>query len=317
MQYRTKGVVLISVLLIVLLLSSIAMLIGNNYFVSFKRAQYNEFQTISLNIFRNNESLALKKIDNELRFNSKVHARNNPLFLNDFFFELNQGSVKAKIIDAANCFNINSLVKQSKNKFNQPRVLQIGCAQGGDAVDIAQVLKLPMINGELHIIDWFKGNLTVDEEEEWYYREENAPIWRAHLESEAKKLNVEDRITIFEGDSREMIHKVKDGYYDFVFIDGGHEYDIVKSDIENGYKKLKPGGVLVLDDFTGGKDVYDRLNIKNATEEKLQKDTWDFNGEIIHVGVVKAVHEFLNGNYILCESHDKAYHIKGYKIERE
>ena len=99
MQYRTKGVVLISVLLIVLLLSSIAMLIGNNYFVSFKRAQYNEFQTISFNIFRNIESLALKKIDNELRFNSKVHARNNPLFLNDFFFELNQGSVKAKIID--------------------------------------------------------------------------------------------------------------------------------------------------------------------------------------------------------------------------
>lgn len=202
-------------------------------------------------------------------------------------------------------------------KYNQPRVLQIGCAQGGDAVDIAKVLKLPMINGELHVIDWFKGNLTVDEEEEWFYREENAPIWRAHLESEAKKFDVEDRITIFEGDSREMIHQVKDGYYDFVFIDGGHEYEIVKSDIENGYKKLKPGGVLVLDDFTGGKDSYEKFDIQNATEEMLQKDTWNFNGEVIHVGVVKAVHEFLNGNYILCESHDKAYHIKGYKIERE
>jgi len=117
MQYRTKGVVLISVLLIVLLLSSVAMVIGNNYFVSFKRAQYNEFQTISLNIFRNIEDLALKKIDNELRFNSKVHARNNPLFTNDFFFELNQGFVTAKIIDAANCFNINSLVQKSQDEF--------------------------------------------------------------------------------------------------------------------------------------------------------------------------------------------------------
>lgn len=118
MQYRTKGVVLISVLLIVLLLSSIAMLIGNNYLVAFKRAQYIEFQTVSLNIFRNIESLALKKIDNELKFNSKVLARNNPLLTNDFFFELNQGSVSAKIIDAANCFNINSLVQKSENKFN-------------------------------------------------------------------------------------------------------------------------------------------------------------------------------------------------------
>ena len=118
MQFRTKGVVLISVLLIVLLLSSVAILIGNNYFVSFKRAQYNEFQTIALNIFRNIESLALKKIDNELRFNSKVHARNNQLFTNDFFFELNQGLVTAKIINAANCFNINSIVQKSQNEFN-------------------------------------------------------------------------------------------------------------------------------------------------------------------------------------------------------
>ena len=118
MQYKTKGVVLISVLLIVLLLSSIAMLIGNNYFVAFKRAQYNEFQTVALNVFRNIESLAQKKIDNELRFNTKVHARNNPLFINDFFFELNQGSVTAKIYDAANCFNINSLVQKSEKEFN-------------------------------------------------------------------------------------------------------------------------------------------------------------------------------------------------------
>ena len=77
MQSKTKGVVLISVLLTVLLLSSVAVLIGNNYFVSFKRAQYLEFQTVSLNIFTSIESLALKKINNELRFNSKVHAKNN------------------------------------------------------------------------------------------------------------------------------------------------------------------------------------------------------------------------------------------------
>ena len=80
MYYRNKGVVLISVLMIVLLLSSVAVLIGNNYFVSFKRAQYQEFQNISINIFRNIESLALRKIDNELRFNTKVHANNNALF---------------------------------------------------------------------------------------------------------------------------------------------------------------------------------------------------------------------------------------------
>jgi len=204
-----------------------------------------------------------------------------------------------------------------KNIYDRPRVLQIGCAQGGDAVENAKILKMPHINGELHVIDWFKGNLTVDVEEEWYYREENAPIWRNHLESEAIKFGVEDVITIFEGDSREMIHKVYDNFYDIVFIDGGHEYNIVKSDIENGFKKLKPNGIMVLDDFTGGKDAYENFKIKDATEEMLEKDTWDFNGNKIHVGVVKAVHEYFNGNYIVCDSHDKAYHIKGYNIKRE
>ena len=117
MHYKTKGVVLISVLLTVLLLSSIAVVIGNNYFVSFKRAQYLEFQTVSLNIFSSIESLALKKIDNELRFNSKVHANNNALFSNDFIFETQKGLVSGKIIDASNCFNINSLVKKTKNTY--------------------------------------------------------------------------------------------------------------------------------------------------------------------------------------------------------
>jgi|SRR6056300_879393 general secretion pathway protein K len=117
MYYRNKGVVLISVLMIVLLLSSVAVLIGNNYFVSFKRAQYQEFQNVSLNIFRNIESLALRKIDNELRFNTKVHANNNALFRNDFIFELNQGVVTGKISDASNCFNINAIVKKVKNDY--------------------------------------------------------------------------------------------------------------------------------------------------------------------------------------------------------
>ena len=117
MYYRNKGVVLISVLMIVLLLSSVAVLIGNNYFVSFKRAQYQEFQNTSINIFRNIESLALRKIDNELRFNTKVHASNNALFINDFIFELNQGVVTGKISDASNCFNINAVVKKVKNDF--------------------------------------------------------------------------------------------------------------------------------------------------------------------------------------------------------
>jgi hypothetical protein len=192
----------------------------------------------------------------------------------------------------------------------RPRVLQIGCAQGWDAVENAKILKLPFINGELHVIDWFMGNLTVDSEEEWAYNEDNPTTWKAHLWSEAKKFGVSDRITVFEGDSRKVIHSTLDNYYDIVFIDGGHEYDIVKSDVENGYKKLKKGGIMVLDDFSGDETTYDEFDIKNATEEMLSNDTYNFNGRRIHIGVVKAVHEFFDGDYIPLSSHGKCYHIK-------
>ena len=74
---------------------------------------------------------------------------------------------------------------------------------------------------------------------------------------------------------------------------------------------------MVFDDFSGGPDAYEKYDRKNATSEMLKNDTYSFNGELIHVGVVKAVHEFFDGNYIVCGSHDKAYHIKGYKIKRE
>jgi len=193
---------------------------------------------------------------------------------------------------------------------DRPRVLQIGCAQGWDAVENAKILKLPNINGELHVIDWFKGNLTVDEEEEWAYNEDNPESWKSHLWSEAEKFKVKDRITIFEGDSREVIHQIKDNYYDIVFIDGGHEYDIVKSDIENGYKKLKSKGILVMDDFSADATTYDEFDLGNATEEMLAKDTYSFGSRGMHVGVIKAVHEFLKGDYIAITSHAKCYHIK-------
>lgn len=193
----------------------------------------------------------------------------------------------------------------------KPKMLQVGCAQGWDAIEIAKVLKLPMINGELHVVDWFKGNLTVDETEEWYYQEDNSDKWKNHLWEEAKKAKVEDIITVFEGDSREILPTLEDEYYDMVFIDGGHEYSIVKSDIEHGYKKLKKGGIIVLDDVSGGYGAYERFNVADLTEDDLEKDHYVFgNGQSIHAGVLKAVYEFFKHDYILMESHDKLYHFK-------
>lgn len=116
-QTNNKGVVLISVLLVILLLSSVAVIIGNNYLISLKRAAYLEFQSTSLNMFKNLESLALKKVDIELKFNSNKLARNNSLLNNDLYFETDEGVVIAKISDNSNCFNINALVVKNQRNY--------------------------------------------------------------------------------------------------------------------------------------------------------------------------------------------------------
>ena len=117
MKFRNKGVVLISILLIVLLLSAVAITFGNKYLVSLKRAQYIEFQSLSLNAFRNVEAMSLNKIDKFSRFNSSNLTKENPLLTDEIYFEINGATIVGSIHDASNCFNINSLVRAGKEDY--------------------------------------------------------------------------------------------------------------------------------------------------------------------------------------------------------
>ena len=110
MHTKTRGVVLISVLMIVLLLSSIAMLLGNKYLLSLKRAQYIEFQSHSLNIFGNVETIMKNKIEEELRFSINKLSKSNRIFKESIFFKIDNSEIVGTISDASGCFNINSLV---------------------------------------------------------------------------------------------------------------------------------------------------------------------------------------------------------------
>jgi len=119
MKFKNRGVVLISILMIVLLLSAIAITFGNKYLVALKRAQFIEFQSLSLNAFRNVEALSLNKIDKSLRFNSNNITKENPLIKDEIFFEINGAKIVGSIGDATNCFNINSLVIKNKDDYQE------------------------------------------------------------------------------------------------------------------------------------------------------------------------------------------------------
>ncbi|GEM_PF-2548694 len=59
----------------------------------------------------------------------------------------------------------------------------------------------------------------------------------------------EKKITRLLGDSARFDFKPYYGQMDFVFIDGSHAFDYVKSDTEAGLRMLKRGGVVVWDDY--------------------------------------------------------------------
>ena len=46
----------------------------------------------------------------------------------------------------------------------------------------------------------------------------------------------------------EMIEVIKSRTWDFIYIDGSHDYDVVKSDFDNCSSVLSSGGIIVLDD---------------------------------------------------------------------
>ncbi len=70
------------------------------------------------------------------------------------------------------------------------------------------------------------------------------------------------RVTQLLGDSTEMHFGHLYGQFDFVFIDGGHDYAAVRSDTRNALRLVRPGGVIAWDDYPpweGVKRVVERV----------------------------------------------------------
>ncbi len=61
---------------------------------------------------------------------------------------------------------------------------------------------------------------------------------------------LEKDATLHSGDSSIELAKFEDEYFDWIYIDGDHQYSGVKRDIEVARLKVKKGGFLVFNDFT-------------------------------------------------------------------
>ena len=157
-----------------------------------------------------------------------------------------------------------SLVEEYKPK----NVLEIGVFCGVTSRNICELLKTNFGNDfRYYGLDLFGSTKTssVDEIEPKFLENQkfSNPLKTLYYnfikkENLNSKISVQNflkkfsqNIKLIEGDTRVTLEKVPLSEIDFVFLDGGHSYDTVLSDLQKLYDNMKNNSKIVCDDFAG------------------------------------------------------------------
>lgn len=117
MNINKPGVVLITTLLIVMVMSVISIQISKKFFISVQREAYIDFKNQSYQMLLSAESQAIKSIQKEIIV-LQEKLINQDLTMNNSFFSLNEiVKIQVGIEDGSNCFNLNSIFRNSNNTF--------------------------------------------------------------------------------------------------------------------------------------------------------------------------------------------------------
>ena len=160
--------------------------------------------------------------------------------------------------------NFLSLVEEYKPK----NVLEIGVFCGVTSRNICELLKTNFGSDfRYYGLDLFGSTKTssVDEIDPKFLENQKFSnplktiyynfIKRENLNSKISVQNFlkkfSQNIELIEGDTRVTLEKVPLSEIDFVFLDGGHSYDTVLSDLQKLYDNMKNNSRIVCDDFAG------------------------------------------------------------------
>jgi hypothetical protein len=67
--------------------------------------------------------------------------------------------------------------------------------------------------------------------------------------SVCKTLGSKGNVVIHRNRSADCAHLFADAYFDWVYVDGNHQYEFAKQDLELYFTKVKPGGFIACDDY--------------------------------------------------------------------
>jgi hypothetical protein len=161
-------------------------------------------------------------------------------------------------------------------------ILEIGCYEGRATVWLCEnvLTDTSGVNYHYDIVDTFGGSLdetgmegTKERLSEDNFIEKNF----THNTSFFDHVNFQ----IHKGYSQEVLPQLtKDKQYDFIYIDASHRADDTFVDAYYAHKALKPGGMLIFDDY-GWKDPKDMHDVNSP---QAGVDTfWRFYGREYHL----------------------------------
>lgn len=164
---------------------------------------------------------------------------------------------------------------QFLDKSTENKILEIGCFEGLSSVFFADNF-LDNTNSSLTCVDPF---LTINNNDHKQFLQNN------------EENNFDFNISICKNSDRITIHKITSDLffennnqtYNFIYIDGSHELDFIKKDMENSFNILEKNGIMWMDDYGGG----DGVHIKNTMNTFLKK--YDGQYKLIHQGYQLAI----------------------------
>lgn len=122
-------------------------------------------------------------------------------------------------------------------------IAEIGVWQGRSLCSIADLIVSKNLN--VVAIDHFLGAENEPD------NRNTAKIFdlKANFISNIEKFDIDDRVILHDGYSKDIALKFEDGYFDFVFIDATHTYDSIKEDILAWTPKIKENGIIAGHDY--------------------------------------------------------------------
>ena len=145
------GVVLISTLLIVMVMSIISIQISKNFFLSIQRDLYIDFKNHSLQLLLSSEKQAIKSIQKEMISSNEKLINKDPVLNQSYFFSNELATIQVDVSDASNCFNLNSVFNKTSDsvqikKDNREWLERLLRLKGLDAPEIESFID--------QLIDW-------------------------------------------------------------------------------------------------------------------------------------------------------------------